>query len=85
MAIYRDACACLRMYIHSLEQGISSKGLSFIICQGGLIFILDYVSVICCMCFSGGSDSKESACNAGDLSSIAGSGRSSGQGHGYPL
>ena len=79
MAIYRDACACVRMYIHSLEQGIRSKGLSFIICQGGLIFILDYVSVICCMCFSGGSDSKESACSAGDLSSIPGYGRSPGE------
>ena len=30
--------------------------------------------------FPGGSDSKESACNAGDLGLIAGSGRSSGGG-----
>ena len=35
--------------------------------------------------FPGGSDSKESACNAGDLDSIPESGRSSGEGHGYPL
>ena len=35
--------------------------------------------------FPSGSDSKESACNAGDLGSIAGSGRSSGKGNGYPL
>ena len=35
--------------------------------------------------FSGGSDSEESACNAGDLSSIPGSGRSSGEGNGNPL
>ena len=28
---------------------------------------------------------KESACNAGDLGLIPGSGRSSGQGNGYPL
>ena len=34
---------------------------------------------------SGGSDSKESACNAGDLGSIPGSGRSPGGGHGNPL
>ena len=33
----------------------------------------------------GGSDSKESACNAGDLSSILGSGRSPGKGNGSPL
>ena len=31
----------------------------------------------------GGSDSKESACNAGDPSSIPGSGRSPGEGNGY--
>ena len=35
--------------------------------------------------FSGGSDSKESACNAGDLGSISGLGRSPGEGNGYPL
>ena len=34
--------------------------------------------------FPGGSDGKESACNAGDLSSISRSGRSSGEGSGYP-
>ena len=35
--------------------------------------------------FPGGSDSKESACNAGDQGSIPGSGRSPGEGNGYPL
>ena len=35
--------------------------------------------------FSGGSDSKDSACNVGDLSSIPGLGRSPGEGKGYPL
>ena len=35
--------------------------------------------------FPGGSDVKESACNAGDLSSIPGLGRSSGEGNGNPL
>ena len=35
--------------------------------------------------FPGGSDGKESACNAGDPSSIPGSGRSPGEGNGYPL
>ena len=34
---------------------------------------------------SGGSSGKESACNAGDLGSIPGSGRSPGEGNGYPL
>ena len=37
------------------------------------------------MGFPGGSDGKESACNAGDLDSIPGLGRSSGEGKGYPL
>ena len=35
--------------------------------------------------FHGGSDSKESACSAGDSGSIPGSGRSPGEGNGYPL
>ena len=35
--------------------------------------------------FPDGSDGKNSACNAGDLGSIPGSGRSTGAGNGYPL
>ena len=35
--------------------------------------------------FPGGSDGKESACNAGDLDLIPGLGRSPGEGHGNPL
>ena len=35
--------------------------------------------------FSNSSVGKESACNAGDLSLIPGSGRSPGEGIGYPL
>ena len=37
------------------------------------------------MDFSGSSAGKESACNAGDPSLIPGSGRSPGEGIGYPL
>ena len=37
------------------------------------------------MGFPGGSDGKESACNAGDLGSIPGLGRSAGGGHSNPL
>ena len=37
------------------------------------------------MDFPGGSDSKESAYNAGDMGSIPGLGRSPGEGNGYPL
>ena len=37
------------------------------------------------MGFSGGSDDKESACNAGDLGLNPRSGRSPGEGNGNPL
>ena len=37
------------------------------------------------MGFPGGSDGKESTCNAGDTGLIPGSGRSPGEGNGYPL
>ena len=37
------------------------------------------------ICFPGGSDSKESTCNVGDLGSILGLGRSPGEGNGYLL
>ena len=36
----------------------------------------------CIFCFPGGSDGKVSACNAEDLGSIPGSGRSPGEGNG---
>ena len=35
--------------------------------------------------FPGGSDGKESACNAGDPGSVPGLERSPGEGHGNPL
>ena len=35
--------------------------------------------------FPGGSDGKESACNAGDVGSVPGLGRSPGDGDGNPL
>ena len=38
-----------------------------------------------CASFPGSSAGKESACNAGDLGSIPGLGRSPGEGLGYPL
>ena len=38
-----------------------------------------------CMKFSVSSTGKESACSAGDLGSIPGSGRSTGEGIAYPL
>ena len=46
---------------------------------------LDEASVCLYMGFPGNSAGKESACNAADPGSIPGSGRSSGEGIGYPL
>ena len=42
-------------------------------------------SITLSLCFLGGSDSKVSAYNVGDLGSISGSERSSGEGNGNPL
>ena len=65
-----------------LNQIIEYKNylFSFVICSFGIfIFFKDS------LCFPSSSASKESTCNAGDLSSIPGSGRSAGKGIGYPL
>ena len=40
---------------------------------------------VCSLGFPGGSDVKESACNAGDLGSIPELGRSPGEGKDFPL
>ena len=46
---------------------------------------MDCVTLDMTMGFSSGSDGKESACNARDVGSIPVSGRSPGEGNGYPL
>ena len=43
------------------------------------------ITFVFCLRLPGGSDGKASACNAGDLGSIPGSGRSPGEGNGAPL
>ena len=48
-----------------------------------IIFFLPVVVRI--LCLPGGSDGKASACSAGDLGSIPGSGRSPGERNGNPL
>ena len=52
---------------------------------GKISWIRDRLPTPVFMGFPGGSDGKESACSAGDLSSIPGSGRSPGEGNGNPL
>ena len=49
-------------------------------CQTIYLFLLIFI-----LGFPGGLDSKEPACNAGDLGSIPGLGRSPGEGNGNPL
>ena len=62
----------------SVESG--SKG------QAGLLDGTYFRRELCCSGgFPGGSDAKASAYNAGDLGSIPGLGRSSGEGNGNPI
>ena len=51
----------------------------------GTIVIWTRSSVVFCLGFPGGSDGKESACNAGHPVLIPGSGRSLGERNGNPL
>ena len=48
-------------------------------------FLYIYICMYVCMGFPDSSVGKESACNAGDLGSIPGLGRSPGEGKDYPL
>ena len=50
-----------------------------------LITNISSASKLFYMGFPGGSDGKESACNAGDPGSVLGLGRSPGEGNGNPL
>ncbi|CAI9171683.1 unnamed protein product [Rangifer tarandus platyrhynchus] len=63
-------CNPLRSFIHSTHI---------------FLYLLEFASYYPLEGFPGGPDSKESACNAGDLGLIPGSGRSPGGGPGYPL
>ena len=51
-------------------------------CSGFSLILRPHTSQ---MGFPGGSEVKASTCNAGDLGSIPGSGRSPGEGNGNPL
>ena len=51
------------------------------------MYIDQYINtyVLCLMSFPGGSDGKESSCNAEDVGSIPGLGGSVGKGNGNPF
>ena len=53
--------------------------------DGGRKGLITWVHLRNTMHFPGGSDSKESTCNAGDLGSTPELGRSPREGSGYPL
>ena len=64
--------------LHSEDGGfLSGMGL-----EHNMLF---FESSLCYSGFPGGSAGKESACNARDLGSIPGLGRSPGEGKGYPF
>ena len=54
-------------------------------CPGSGPIIYNQVNKNVCLGFPGDSDGKESACSAGELGSIPGSGRSPGGEHGNPF
>ena len=71
---------------HSAWKRVSSqKLLAVIIFWTGLCEIRRVWVRVRTHCFPGGSDGKESACNAGDPGLIPRLGRNSGEGNGYPL
>ena len=53
--------------------------------QGSLSVLLLNILNFLILGFPGGSEAKASACNAGDLDSVPGLGRSPGEGNGNPL
>ena len=67
---YRCVCVCIKSL--SLTRH-PYKQIYFYVCK---------LNIYVCVC---GSDGKQSACNAGDLDSIPGLGRSPGEGNGNPL
>ena len=68
-----------------LSQGVSRAFSSTTVRNNSLVLSLLKELPLWFRAFPGGSDNKESACNAGDPSSIRGLGRSPGGGRGNPL
>ena len=56
-----------------------------LVCGPPLAYTVGRCLLFCLLPLSGGSDSKESAHNAGAVGSIPGLGRSPGEGNGNPL
>ena len=69
------------LVVFTVNSGGGDRAMVFVV----VLVVIVMVAVVMVVGFPGGSDGKESACSAGDLSSIPGSERSSGEGNGYPL
>ena len=73
---------------HAQDSGLIAKKLFQVISDALCTLLQDRASLVISIYFigfPGGSDGKESACNAGDPGSIPKLGRSPGEGNGYPL
>ena len=77
-----------RFWIHGFNQGLieiiwknNSRKPNYL----QSIYVVFTTIYIAVTLYSGGSEVKASSCNAGDLGSIPGSGRSPGEGNGNPL
>ena len=68
-----------------VNVGLPSREDLWILCPVGESCCPFLHDLYCFMGLPGGSDGKESACNAGDSGSFPGSGGSTGKGNGYPL
>ena len=86
-------CVCIYIHTHTysiiLGKNIPQTSTSNYLPQSVYLKLLNWLKDFGYICwgvvgFSESSVGKESACNAGDPSSIPGSGRSTGEGIGYP-
>ena len=75
----------LPWYLRWLRIHLQSRRPRFDFWVGKILWRRDRLPTPVFLGFPGGSAGEESACNAGDLGSIAGLGRSPGEGNGYPL
>ena len=83
-----SVCACAHMHVYrSCKKEIRSHFMSHVNPQETKLHAHSFALTFahCFGGFPGGSDGKESTCNAGDLGSVPGSRGSAGEGNGYPL
>ena len=68
-----------------MKPGDNPEENSTLLVSSHFMMVMSYTILTLALVAPGGSDSKESACNAGDPGSISGSRRSPGEGNGNPL